>query len=103
MKPRQRSTDRSRARSAPRATAVLGIAALVASTVTAVGMGGAAQAAPTAIVENGTFETGITGWSAPLGGTLSQTDLPVLPGMMEPPNDRPGIQPTVRFTIGPAF
>ncbi|MFJ2369111.1 carbohydrate binding domain-containing protein [Microbacterium sp. NPDC087665] len=52
---------------------MLGIAALVASTVTAVGMGGAAQAAPTAIVENGTFETGITGWSTPLGGTLSQS------------------------------
>lgn len=38
-----------------------------------------------------------------LGGAVSQTDIPVLPGLMEPPGDRGGVQPTLRFTIGPAF
>ncbi|WP_223587492.1 carbohydrate binding domain-containing protein [Microbacterium sp. OVT16B] len=51
----------------------MGVTALIASSVTAVGLGGAAYAAPTSIIQNGTFESGISGWSAPLGGTLSQS------------------------------
>ncbi|MFB2580840.1 family 43 glycosylhydrolase [Herbiconiux sp. P15] len=56
--------------------ALLGAAALVASTVTAAGAAAAAPAepdAPTAIITNGTFEAGIDGWTAPLGGTLSES------------------------------
>ncbi|WP_308162114.1 carbohydrate binding domain-containing protein [Microbacterium sp. ISL-59] len=71
MKSRPRSTDRHRSRSVSRPAALLGVAALIASSVTAVGLPVAAFAAPTDIIENGTFESGVSGWTAPLGGTLS--------------------------------
>lgn len=68
-----RRDDVSRGRSAPRAAALLGVMALVASSVTAVTVGSAAYAAPTEILANGSFETGISGWTAPLGGTLAES------------------------------
>lgn len=43
------------------------------SSVGTVGAGGAAYAAQVSVIQNGTFESGITGWSAPLGGTLSES------------------------------
>ncbi len=39
----------------------------------------------------------------PLGGGVNASDILVLPGLMEPPMDHAAIQPTVRFTLGPAF
>ena len=68
-----RPQNRYARRSAPRTTALLGVVALLASSVTAVGVSGAAYAAPADIVDNGTFETGISGWSAPFGGVLSES------------------------------
>ncbi|KRA24882.1 cell wall protein [Microbacterium sp. Root61] len=41
--------------------------------MTAIGAAGAAYAAPVSIITNTTFETGIAGWTAPLGGTLSES------------------------------
>lgn len=63
---------RRRRRSARRVAAVIGVTALVASSATAVGQ--AAFAAPVDLVADGTFETGISGWTAPFGGTLASSD-----------------------------
>jgi len=73
MKPQQNHDGRRRGRPASRGAALLGVVALVASAMTATAAAGAASAAPVSIITNGTFESGITGWTAPLGGTLSQS------------------------------
>ena len=73
MKSHLRSTDRQRSRSVSRPGALLGVAALIASSVTAAGMPVAAFAAPANLIQNGTFESGLSGWSAPLGGTLAES------------------------------
>src|SRR5690606_22086422 len=79
-------------RSAPRTAALLGVAALLATSVPAVGAGEEAYAAPTTIVESGTFAAAeppavpgnllpdgrfvedMEGWSAVRGGTLALSD-----------------------------
>lgn len=71
MKRHERLAGRGRGRPARAFAATLGIGALVASVLS---VGGGAYGATTDIIENGTFETGIVGWSAPLGGTLSESD-----------------------------
>lgn len=67
----RRSADRTKwPRSARTIAAVIGIGALG---LAGLGVAPAAQAATVAIIANGTFETGISGWSAPLGGTLAES------------------------------
>lgn len=96
MKSQSRSADRQRSRSLSRPAALWGIAALLASSVTAVAAPGAAVAAPANTFSHGAFETGVTateppavagnllpdgrfvsdlaGWTAPRGGTLALGD-----------------------------
>lgn len=70
MKPLESLTRRGGRRRARGIAAMLGVGALAAASL---GVGAAAYGAPVPIIQNGTFETGITGWSAPLGGTLSES------------------------------
>ncbi|MFJ4254572.1 carbohydrate binding domain-containing protein [Microbacterium sp. NPDC090003] len=69
---RPHRTVAARGRSGARFAALLGVAALAASSLT-LGATSTAFAAPTQLIGNGTFETGISGWSAPLGGTLAES------------------------------
>ena len=48
-------------------------------------------------VSRGTF-------TAPFfGGVLTDADVIIFPGITRPPSDRPGVQPTVRISLGPWF
>lgn len=71
MKRHERLAGRGRGRPARALAATFGIGALLAS---ALSVGGGAYGATVDLIENGTFETGIAGWTAPLGGTLAESD-----------------------------
>ncbi|WP_417509027.1 family 43 glycosylhydrolase [Microbacterium sp.] len=88
-----RTQNRYARRSAPRTAALLGVAALLATSVTAVGVSDAAYAAPANLVvsegepaateppavpgnllPDGRFAAGTDGWTAEMGGTLALSD-----------------------------
>ena len=47
--------------------------------------------------------TRATGSGLFFGGPVTDADVIIFPGVTQPPNDRAGIQPTVRVSIGPWF
>ncbi|MDP1825104.1 MAG: hypothetical protein Q8L48_17735 [Archangium sp.] len=46
---------------------------------------------------------GSVGTVALLGLPLTDAEVIIFPGVTQPPNDRPGVQPTVRVSLGPWF
>jgi len=68
VKPPLRTRERAAARGTRAFAALVGVGALALSSAITIP---AAHAASDALIANGTFESGISGWSAPFGGTLA--------------------------------